>query len=108
MIHIKLFEDFIEEKHWKLTIDLSKEWAEKEEKDELSPEEFKDMKSKVVAVLKTYQDEIQKVFGDSEAMKYEDFVEYMQNSDDEEEWDSNFNDLYDWADDNDVWIKSIV
>lgn len=105
--NIKMFEEFLNEKQWKLTLDLSDEFS-KYQIDEIdeNPEEFKKIKTAIYDKLNAAFEEVKKVLGEYEAGQYSDKLEILRDSSDAEEWDNNFNDLYDWADDNDVFIQS--
>ena len=43
---------------------------------------------------------------DEEIMRLDDIIMDLDNADDEQEWDYSWEDFYDWADDNDVWIET--
>lgn len=105
--NIKMLSEFLNEKVWKITMDLSAEF-EKYNIDEIdeNPEEFKKIKEAVCSQLSKYFEQVKTELSEEEAGKFDDLVGYLKNSDDAEEWDNNFSDLYDWADDNEVFITS--
>jgi len=116
---IKRFEDFgndkpatpkVEEKNWKVTVDLSDEWKSIPEEgvEDMNDEDFKKFITAISTKMKTFDDEIQKVLGDDELRRYEDHTTYIAQSLNPEEFEQNMTDLYDWADDENVWIKSMI
>ena len=98
----------IQEKNWKLTIDLSSKWKDVDNLDLENISVFKKFRDDVVNLLKGSVEKVKETLDDDEAMAYEDHVNYLSGADDVEDWESLFNDLYDWADANDVWIKTVI
>lgn len=87
--------------NWKLHIDISNIWDKYP--DEIDFEEFK---SSIISELNTYIDQINEIFGEDEAIEYENIVNDLNDTEDEDEFNYAWQNLYDWADANLVWIET--
>jgi hypothetical protein len=87
--------------NWIMKIDVSEIWQEYEDNND-----FESFKSELIPILKSIQDEVSKKLDSLEAMDYEDMVQEIELTDDEDEFDYAWQDLYDWADNNKVWIAT--
>jgi len=85
--------------NWKVKIDLSEPWQKFED-----DEDFDAFKEEVIPILRDKVEEVQQKLGDDEAMRFEDFITDIENCDDEEEFDWSWQNMYDWADENLVWL----
>jgi len=87
--------------NWKLRINVANIW-------EKYPEEvdFEEFKSSLISKLNTYTEEVNEKFGKDEAIEYENLVDDINTTDDEDEFDWAWQNLYDWADENLVWITT--
>lgn len=111
MKHIKNFKLF--ERNWKLTIDVKSTWDELSEligeSDEiLNPEEYKRILDIIVRQLKKYSTVIEKMFGEDEANEFENIVDDLSMQDDLEGFNYTWNDLYDFCDNNSIWLKTMI
>ena len=87
---------------WAYKIDVADLWRQQED-EEISFEDF------VRELTDTFSSEVENIhetIGYSEAMVFEDIVQRMSMAGDEEEFDDEWHQLYDWADDNRVWINT--
>ena len=88
--------------NWKFKIDVSEVWKKYED-----DEDFDSFKEELLPILKSKQDEIAKKLDDEdEVMDYEDLVNEIDMTEDEDEFDYAWQGLYDWADANKVWIST--
>jgi hypothetical protein len=86
--------------NWVVKLDVVDIW-EKYQDDE----DFEEFKEALVPALKDKQDEVQEKLGDEAAMEFEDLISQIEyNADDVEEFDYIWQDLYDWGDENMVWL----
>ena len=94
-------------KNWKLTIDVTKEWGILQDSIGDSEEVPSDLSQDLVKKLKTYVGQIAAKFDKDTANEYENLIENIEmTSETVEDFDYAWNDLYDWADANDIWIKT--
>ena len=96
---------FIEKKgKWQFKIDISLVMKKSEE--DADTEEFRKGMS---TLLRSKQEDIAEYLGEDEAIEYENLTEEFDMLDsypDEDEIDYVLQMLYDWADDNNIWIES--
>jgi hypothetical protein len=86
--------------NWVVKLDVVDIW-EKYQDDE----DFEEFKEALVPALKDKQQEVQEKLGDEAAMEFEDLISQIEyNADDVEEFDYIWQDLYDWGDENMVWL----
>jgi Zn-dependent M32 family carboxypeptidase len=87
---------------WIMKIDVSDIWQKYEDDND-----FEAFKSELLPVLQSKTEKISNVLGEDEAREYEDMVQEIEfSADDEDEFDYIWQDLYDWADANKVWIST--
>lgn len=87
---------------WKYKIDMADTW-------ERYPDEigFRTLKSLVVDELNKALEDLRDIIEDEdEIMSLEDLISEIEITDDEEEFDPVWTELYDWADYNKVWIAT--
>lgn len=88
--------------NWKYRIDVADIWQQYP--DEI---DFLDFKTQLLDILKNAVEDLRDIIDDEdEIMSLEDIVNGLEYSDDEEEFDQAWQDLYDWADYNKVWIAT--
>lgn len=88
--------------NWKMKIDVSDIWQKYEDDND-----FEAFKSELLTVLNSETEKISDVLGEDEAREYEDMVQEIEyGADDEDEFDYIWQNLYDWADVNKVWIAT--
>jgi hypothetical protein len=94
----------LREKNWKVKLDISAEMIALQEAEDFDPSspELKALINK----LKSYEQIIGQKLGEDEQMNYENLVSDLEVQDDADGFDYSAGLLYDWADDNDVWIGS--
>lgn len=86
--------------NWVVKLDIADIWNKYQD-----DEDFEEFKEALVPALKAKQEEIQEKLGDDAAMQFEDTItEIEYNADDVEEFDYIWQDFYDWADENLVWL----
>jgi len=89
---------------WRFTIDI-----EDITEDYNENEDAEEYKKSIIQRLQSKVDDIQIHAGEDEALNFENIIEEFQMLDENpepDEVDYVLNMLYDWADDNNVWIKS--
>jgi nucleoside diphosphate kinase len=88
---------------WKFRIDIAKIVSNFDKNEDA--EEFR---SGIVEMLQSKIEDIKILKGDKSIDKYEDLIGRFRvlNNPDAEELDDILRELYDWADENDVWIES--
>ena len=89
---------------WRFTIDI-----EDITEDYNENEDAEEYKKSIIQRLQSKVDDIQIHVGEDEALNFENIIEEFQMLDENpepDEVDYVLNMLYDWADDNNVWIKS--
>jgi len=89
------------EKNWKVSIDVKDEFEELGSKEELD----KGLVKKLVGKILSFKSKIKQAGLDAE--DFADKVDELSNQDTIEEFDYAWQDLYDWADENDVWLGAI-
>lgn len=86
--------------NWKLTIDLNL----------VIPSDntisFKEFKRIIIPRLEKYISIISEKFNENISMAFEDYVMYLKDSENVEEWDQNMLSLYDFADTHLIWIET--
>jgi hypothetical protein len=90
---------------WIYKIDLSSEFEEFNE-EHLDFEEFKEA---VMPKLKDALDEMISngiIDDENDIMQIEDCIEYLKDSEDEEDWDYNWQTFYDLCDDLRIWVET--
>lgn len=88
--------------NWILRIDVTDIWEEYSE-----DEDFELFKEKLIPILKSKTEEIEDLLGEDEASAYESLIDDIEYGvDNIEEFDYAWNNLYDWADINRVWIAT--
>lgn len=87
--------------NWKYKIDVVDLWEKYPE--EISFEEFKE---ELMPILSEAATDLSYIFQDEETMKLEDIIREIEDSEDEDEFDYAWQNLYDWADENRVWIAT--
>lgn len=86
--------------NWVIKIDVADIWQKYED-----DEDFDAFKEELLPILKSKVEEVSKKLGEEEAMEFEDLVSEIEyNADDEDEFDYIWQQLYDWADSNRVWL----
>ena len=97
--------------NWRLTINVSNIWKRYEEPFEENPEDeelFEDFKSEMVPHLQSYISKVQFNVNDiDEAGRYSDLLMEMEDALDLEEFNEIWNELYNWADYNRIWIQTM-
>jgi len=91
--------------NWKMKIDVSPAFSMYEEN-----ENFEEFKEELLNILdnEDVYNEIEEKIGDEEAYQYSVLVDDLKPTEDEDEFDYTWNDLYDWADENLVWINTLL
>jgi hypothetical protein len=122
---IPLLENINEGKRWKYTIDLSEDFLELsyitsdnsidefESWNESNKEKIKDILTSIIGKIGAYvQDEaLEKAVGEDEISNLQNIVdefEILKSSEDEDfdgQWEYVWTLLYDWADENDIWVE---
>jgi Zn-dependent M32 family carboxypeptidase len=87
--------------NWKFKIDVSEIWQKYEDDND-----FESFISELIPALKAKQDEVTEKVDEDEAMDYEDMLNDLEGTTDEDEFDFVWQQLYDWADFNKVWIAT--
>jgi hypothetical protein len=86
--------------NWIVKIDVADIWDKFQD-----DEDFEEFKEALIPILSEKVDEIRNKIGEVEAMQFEDKISEIEyNANDVEEFDYIWQDMYDWADDNMVWI----
>ena len=86
--------------NWKVQIDVADLW-EKYQDDE----DFEAFKEALIPRFEDKVDEVSEKLGEDAAIEFDNFIEQLNyNADDVEEFDYIWQDLYDWADENLVWL----
>lgn len=86
--------------NWVIKLDLSDIWNKYQE-----DEDFEEFKEALIPRLKEKLEEVQEKLGDDAAMEFEDMISEIEyNAEDVEEFDYIWQDFYDWADENKVWL----
>ena len=86
--------------NWTIKIDVSDLW-EKYQDDE----DFEAFKEALLPRLREKLSEVEEELGSGVAMEFDDMIDQIEyNADDVEEFDYIWQDLYDWADANLVWL----
>lgn len=99
------------ERNWKYTVDISKEWDSFKESDE--PISLKELMEKLVhelQILSNKLDDDSKYELDGLVAEFGDIISRCDEEGEEDlipEFAGVFNNLYDWADINSVWVKTI-
>ena len=98
--NIKMFEEFgMNEKEWKFTIDIADIWENNEFDDDFGKKIYD-------RIMKDFE-EIKKIVGEEEADDLSNILEYIRDSSHTDEFDNAFDDFYDWADDNEIWVNTM-
>jgi len=84
--------------NWKIKIDVSDIW------DRYDEDNFEEIQSEICDRLSADIDEVNDKLGEYEAMKFEDLIQNLRDVEDIEEFDYVWQDFYDWADANLVWL----
>jgi hypothetical protein len=86
---------------WKVKIDAADIWKRfPEEVDE----SFKPLLSALIKRLKSYDEEIFEELGTEAHIRYEQLISVLATAKDYDEFNDYWNQLYDWADANSVWV----
>lgn len=85
--------------NWIIKLDLSDIWNKYQD-----DEDYDEFKEALIPALEEKVEEVVDKLGDDVGMEFEDMIEEIKNADDEEEFDYIWQDLYDWADENMVWL----
>jgi bifunctional DNA-binding transcriptional regulator/antitoxin component of YhaV-PrlF toxin-antitoxin module len=85
--------------NWVIKLDVADIW-EKYQDDE----DFDEFKEALIPRLEDKVEEVVDELGDGVGMEFEDMIEEIKNADDVEEFDYVWQDMYDWADANMVWL----
>lgn len=86
--------------NWKVKIDVADLWDKYSD-----DEDFGLFKEELIPKLYSYVPEISKKIGKDEAHEYAELVYQIElDANDIEEFDEYWQQVYDWADDNDVWL----
>jgi hypothetical protein len=88
----------ITEREWGLTIDLSDVWPQEDEF------VFEEVRDAIVNKLEQCEDDVL-AFSEDIVMEYEDLISQLKYAEDEDEFDYTLEELYNWADDNNVFIE---
>lgn len=97
---------------WIMTIDVKEQWdmIKKESADLSDEQKFPKSKAykKFIRVLKDASNKIEKIFGEEAKDDYYYIVEELEEADTVGDFNYLWEELYDWADSNRVWIKTIL
>ena len=85
--------------NWIIKLDLSDIWNKYQD-----DEDYDEFKEALIPALEAKVEEVVDKLGDDVGMEFEDIIEEIRNADDEEEFDYIWQDLYDWGDENMVWL----
>ena len=95
------------EKRWKIAFKIGDVWEEAQELDTDEEDGFDQFKSLIMPKIRKFYTKMETFLDDDEEiMRLDDIIMDLDNADDEQEWDYSWEDFYDWADDNDVWIET--
>lgn len=89
--------------NWKFKIDLKDIWARAENEDNYDDVVFVKFRDEIVEVLRKREAD----FLGNAKVQFQNIVEYLAIAEDIEEFNGHFASLYDWSDDNAVWIATI-
>lgn len=95
----------LHEKNWRVTIDVENEFEalkDRDEEDTFDKQAF----SQFIKKLERCTARVQSKLGEDEAIEYEELIYELKNCETLEDFETVWNSIYDWADDNDVWIKA--
>jgi len=85
--------------NWVIKIDIADIWQKYED-----DEDFDAFKEALIPVLQSKVEEVVDELGDGVGMEYEDMIQEIENTEDVDEFDYVWQDMYDWADANMVWL----
>ena len=95
----------LNEKKWDLTLTGIKEIIDSFEDEDIDdPGVISKVTSAVNLEMRNHFDAIQASLGDDARMEYENFADEIMMADNAEDFDYVLSDIYDWADNNNVWI----
>ena len=87
--------------NWRKKINVKDHWA-KYEKDG----NFQEFKVALIEILNAAKDEIAEVIDEDEIFVVEHLIEEISATEDEEEFDDAWENFYDWADTNHIWVAT--
>ena len=98
------------ERNWRLTIDIQQLWNSESNifDADYTEEEFNQFKTKLLKKLKLYTTKINSVLDKEAVFEYEGLLNHIEFSEDLDEFNGVWDDLYDFADYNNIWIKTFV
>lgn len=95
------------ERDWKIAFKIGDVWSQAEELDTEDEDDFDQFKSLIMPKIRKFFTKMETFLeDDEEIMRLDDIIMDLDNSDDAQEWDYSWEDFYDWADDNEVWIET--
>lgn len=90
---------------WRIKLKLGEVFKSTENNDMDNPDDFDQFKSLIMPKLRRFKDKMNTFIEDDDSLLVlEDLVFSLGEADDSDEWDFIWEDFYDWADDNSVWI----
>ena len=96
------------EKRWKIAFKIGDVWEEAQELDTDDEDGFDRFKTLIMPKIRKFYTKMETFLDDDEEiMRLDDIIFELDDTDDEQEWDYAWEDFYDWADDNDVWIETL-
>jgi hypothetical protein len=93
-------------KNWKETINVEKQFSKYLENDEIEDRDFLEIRNQIVEILhesKQYKNEIP---DENYQTKFRDLVLELENAEEVEEFDFAWSEIYDYCDENLIWIKT--
>jgi len=85
--------------NWVIKLDVADIWNKYQD-----DEDFDEFKEALIPRLEDKVEEVVDELGDGVGMEFEDMIEEIKNADDVEEFDYVWQNMYDWADANMVWL----
>lgn len=98
--------NILTERQWIVKIDVRDIWTKWSDvfDDDYTDEDFKNFKAEIIPKLKTYIDKVNTKLGEDAAIEYENYIEELEIADNLDDFNYNWEDLYNFADIESIWI----
>ena len=95
------------ERKWDVKFKIGDVWSQLDEIDPEDEEGFDQFKLLIMPKIRNFQEKMEMYLeeDEDEIFRLDDIIMDLDNAEDSAEWDYAWDDFYDWADDNKVWVE---